>query len=335
MTLHKPFALAAAAALCAILCAGCGSSKPAATAASSQARAKEELSIAYQYGLAYAPLILCQKDGLIEKAYKEKTGKELTVVWNQMSSGADINTGFASGSIDVGFMGVAPAITGISKSVGYKVFTNLSGQEHGMMTNDPDIKNFDDLIGSSHQIALVNTGSIQHIILAKALAENGYDAHALDSNIAAMKHPDGMSSVETGSVACHLTSNPYIYKERDNADLHEIDLVKNAWPADSSFIVGVASETLHSDSPELYEAVCSALGSAIDSINSDIEGAAKITCEFNGNTYEDELKYLKAGSYNASTKGILGLAKFMYENGFTEKNFENYSDLVFDNVSGD
>ena len=30
-----------------------------------------------------------------------------------MSSGADINTGIASGSIDVGFMGVAPAITGI------------------------------------------------------------------------------------------------------------------------------------------------------------------------------------------------------------------------------
>ena len=75
------------------------------------------LNIAYQYGLAYAPVIIVQKQELIEKAYKEATGKEVTVVWNQMSSGADINTGISSGGLDVGFMGVAPAITGVTKEV--------------------------------------------------------------------------------------------------------------------------------------------------------------------------------------------------------------------------
>ena len=80
-----------------------------------------------------------------------------------------------------------------------------------MMAHDESIKELKDLIGSSHQIALVNIGSIQHIILAKALVDNGYDAHALDSNIVAMKHPDGMNSVETNSISCHLTTNPYIY----------------------------------------------------------------------------------------------------------------------------
>ena len=339
-TVRKLIPILLATVLSCALFTGCGSSAPAQAPAQAQSpaqaqAAKAELRIAYQYGLAYAPLILCQKNGLLEKAYKEKTGNELTVVWNQMSSGADINTGFASGSLDIGFMGIAPAITGISKNVGYKIFTNLSGQEHGLMTNDPEISGFDDIIGSSSQIALVNTGSIQHIILAKALSENGYDAHVLDSNIVAMKHPDGMSTVESGSVACHLTSNPYIYKERDNSDLHEIEAVKSAWPADNSFIVGVASQDLHEKDPALYDAVCSAFGAAIDMINGDMEGSAKITCEFNGNTPEDELKYMKAGSYGAETKGVLSLAKFMFANGFVEKDFENYSDLVFDNVSGD
>ena len=114
------------------------------------------LNIAYQYGLAYAPLIVAQNQGLIEKAYKNITGKDVTVVWNQMSSGADINTGIASGSLDVGFMGIAPAITGVTKGVGYKIFTNLSGQEHCLMTNNINITSFDDLIGSKYQIALVN-----------------------------------------------------------------------------------------------------------------------------------------------------------------------------------
>ncbi|MBP5606941.1 MAG: ABC transporter substrate-binding protein, partial [Lachnospiraceae bacterium] len=87
-----------------------------------------EINIAYQYGLAYAPLIVCQEKKLIEEAYKSATGGEVTVTWTQMSSGADINTGIASGTLDVGFLGVAPAISGVAKNVGYKIFTNLSGQ---------------------------------------------------------------------------------------------------------------------------------------------------------------------------------------------------------------
>lgn len=214
---------------------------------------KDTLNIAYQYGLAYAPLVIAQKQNLIEHAYKEKTGKDVEVVWTQMSSGADINTGIASGNINVGFMGIGPAITGVSKQVGYKIFTNLSGQEHCLMVNDKNIQGFDDLIGSDHQIAVVNIGSFQHMILAKALAESGYDPHALDQNLIAMKHPDGMASLETKSVSGHVTTNPYIYKERENEELHEIDAVNAVYPKENSFIVGVASEQLYEENQELYE----------------------------------------------------------------------------------
>ncbi|MCR5089637.1 MAG: ABC transporter substrate-binding protein [Oscillospiraceae bacterium] len=292
------------------------------------------LHIAYQYGLAYAPLIICQENKLIEKAVKEATGKDAEISWDQMSSGADINVGIASGNIDVGFMGIAPAITGISKNVGYKIFTNLSGQEHGMMTNDSEISSLADIIGSSKQVALVNIGSIQHIILGLALSANGYDAHALDSNLVAMKHPDGMTALESNSIACHLTSNPYIYKERNNDTLHEISEVKDCWSTENSFIVGVASTSRFSENPEVYDALCSAIAEAIDFINNDIESAAKITCEYNGNSYEDELFYLQAGNYSSETKGVFELAQFMFENAFIEKGFEDYSDLVFSNVKG-
>lgn len=293
------------------------------------------IHIAYQYGLAYAPLIICQNDKLIEKAYKAATGNDVEVKWDQMSSGADINTGIASGNINVGFMGIAPAITGISKNVGYKIFTNLSGQEHGLMTNDPAIKDLGDIIGSSKQIALVNTGSIQHIILGLALDANGYDAHALDSNIVAMKHPDGMTALESKNLACHLTSSPYIYRERDNSELHELAEVKDIWSVDKTFIVGVASIALVNDNPELYKAICEAVSSAINYINNDTESAAKATCEYNGNTYEDELAYLQLGHYSTETTGIFELAKFMYKNGFTDTEFKDYNELVFENVVGD
>ncbi len=293
------------------------------------------LNLAYQYGLAYAPLVIVQEQKLIENAYEEATGKKVTVTWNQMSSGADINTGISGGSLDAGFMGVGPAVTGVTKGVGYKIFTNLSGQEHGIMTNDESIQSFDDLIGSSKQIALVNIGSFQHIILALALETPGYPPHAMDANIVAMAHPDGMAALESGNVACHLTSSPYIFKEREETNLHEIKDVSDAWGVEGSFIVGVASEKIHDENPELYQALCDAIKEAIDYMNDSPEEAAKLTCEFDGNSVEDELAYIEKSNYTIETKGLFELASFMARTEFIETAPGSYEDLVFDNVSGD
>lgn len=297
--------------------------------------ADASLNIAYQYGLAYAPLIVAQDQGLIEAAYEEATGKTAEITWTQMSSGADINTGIAAGELDAGFLGVGPAITGVTKGVGYKIFTNLSGQEHGMMTNSEDFQKLEDLVGSNAQIALVNTGSIQHIILAKALDEAGLDAHALDANIVAMKHPDGMAALLSGSAQAHLTSSPYIFMEQNEEDLYPIEEVAAAWTADDSFIVGVASEELFDEDPELYTALVDGIAAAIQYVNDNPEETAALTCEYDGNTAEDELFYLGKGVYKTQTSGIMEMAEFMGRTGFIENAPEAFTDLVFDNVEGD
>ena len=294
-----------------------------------------KLSLAYQYGLAYAPALIAQQEGYIEEAYKEATGKDVEITWNQMSSGADINTGIASGELSGGFMGLAPAITGVMKGVGYRVFSNLSGQRHGLMTNDPSITSLGDLVESDRQIALVNIGSIQHILLAKALTDSGFDAHALDANIVAMAHPDGMTALESGSVSCHLTSSPYIFMELENDTPTELPEVNSTWTDKDSFIVGVASEELKAGDPDLYKALCDGISRGIDLINSDPEAAAELIYELDGNTLEDELAYMKLGSYSVETSGIFEIATFMAENGFLEAAPASYEDLVFENVKGD
>lgn len=316
---------------------GCGSgtgTESEGTEGANSTATTATLDIAYQYGLAYAPLMIAQEQGMIEEAYKELTGDEVVVNWNQMSSGADINTGIAGGSIQVGFMGIAPAITGVMSNVGYKIFTNLSGQEHGLMTNDANITSLEDLVGSDNQIALVNIGSIQHITLAKALVNAGLDAHALDASLVAMKHPDGKTALESGSIPCHLTSSPYIYQERENESLYEIPGVDQVFSVEDSFIVGVASESLNAENPQLYEALCTAIGEAVDYMNENTEEAAKITCVYDGNDEATELQYLEKGYYSTQTKGVFDLAVFMAENGFIEQAPGEYYDLAFNNVVG-
>lgn len=313
-----------------MLIAGCGNSN----AEKESNQEKKKIAIAYQYGLAYAPALIVQKNLLIEEKYKESTGKEIEVTWTQMNSGADINTGIASGNIDIGFLGIAPAITGCINEVGYKIFTNVSGQEHGIMTNQETIQNLGDLVESQNQIALVNIGSIQHIILARALQNAGYDPHALDTNIVAMKHPDGMNALQAGNVSCQLTTNPYLLKERQDSSLHEVSGISEVWSKEDTFIVGVASETMYKENQELYQAVCDAIKAAINLINTNTEEAAKLTYDLDGNSLQDEIAYMQAGTYSVETKGIFELAKFMGDAGFIDKTPETYQDLVFGNVSG-
>ena len=289
---------------------------------------KTKLTIAHQYGIAYAPLEVMKQQKLIEKHYD---GVE--VEWSTLNSGSAINEGFLSGDIDVGAMGVGPAVTGVTSGVPYKICSNMSAQPHKIMTNNPNIKSLKDI--TDEKIALVNIGSIQHILLAMAAKEQLGDAHALDENIAAMAHPDGMSSLISGSVDCHLTTSPYVFKEAEEDGITEVEALESVWPSGNSFIV--ASTDLQENNPELYDAVVAALAEAIDYINNNTAEAAEMLCEAEDVDAATMEKWLtdKDCVYSTETKGVMDMANFMAEEGFLENEGpKDFSDLAFDNVKG-
>ena len=291
---------------------------------------KTKLTIAHQYGIAYAPLEVMKQQKLIEKHYD---GVE--VEWSTLNSGSAINEGFLSGDIDVGAMGVGPAVTGVTSGVPYKICSNMSAQPHKIMTNNPNIKSLKDI--TDEKIALVNIGSIQHILLAMAAKEQLGDAHALDENIAAMAHPDGMSSLISGSVDCHLTTSPYVFKEAEEDGITEVEAQESVWPSGNSFIVAVASTDLQENNPELYDAVVAALAEAIDYINNNTAEAAEMLCEAEDVDAATMEKWLtdKDCVYSTETKGVMDMANFMAEEGFLENEGpKDFSDLAFDNVKG-
>ena len=306
--------------------AGCGGSSDSGDDAA-------KLTIVQQYGMAYAPLKVIQEKGLIEENYDG----DVEVNFQTLNSGASINDAFVAGDVDVGLMGVAPAITGsLNEGVPYKICTNVSAQPHRLMTNDPNIKTLKD-IGEKDQIALVNIGSIQHILLAMAAKEQLGDAHALDNNIAAMAHPDGMTALLNGSVKCQLTTSPFVFKEAEEEGISEVEAIESVWPEGNSFIVAVASTDLHDNNPALYEAVLAAFNDAIAFMNDDPEAAAEMLCvdeDVDAATY---LEWLNdpACSYSTNLTGVSTMAKFMTEEGFLEDvQFDDISQLVYEGVEG-
>lgn len=291
----------------------------------------EKLTVVQQYGMAYAPFQIMEQQGLIEKHYDG----DVEVEYKQLNSGASINDSFISGDVEVGAMGVAPAITGALTDVGYKICSNMSAQPHRLMTNDSSIKSLKD-IGEKDQIALVNIGSMQHILLALASEKELGDAHALDNNIVAMAHPDGMAALINGTVKCQLTTSPYVFKEASEG-MTEVDVLSDVWPEGNSFIVAVASQKLYDENPELYQAVVDAIAEACDYLTENKEEAAELLCENEDVDAATMLEWLEdpACLYSTELKGVMDMANFMSENGFLEVDgAESISDLAFDNVKG-
>ena len=293
-----------------------------------------KLTIAYQGGIGYAPVHILEAKKLIEKNYKEATGKDVTVKFQKLDSGADINTGIIGGTIDIGCMGIAPAVSAVSSGVPAKVLTGLCSQTHGLMTNDPAIKTLADI--KDNQIALVNIGSIQHILLAMAAEKELGDPHALDNNIVKMSHAEGYAALEAGTYKLHLTSSPFINRERENDKFTEIKAVNEIWPDGNTFLVALASTAIQQENSELFKAVQDSFKEAIDFINTNEQEAAEIIAVYLGQDAQTTLKDLQdeTSMFFGELKGATQMADFMKRAGFIEKAV-TFKDFTYPGVKGD
>lgn len=294
---------------------------------------KATLTIAYQGGTGYAPVHIMQAKAYIETEYKNSTGKEVEVKFQKLDSGADINTGIIGGSIDIGCMGLGPAISAVASKIPAKIMTGLCSQSHGLMTSDKNIKSLADI--GNEQIALVNIGSFQHILLAMACEKELSDPHALDNNIVKMAHAEGYAALEAGTYKLHLTSSPYINRERENPNFTEIKAVNEVWPDGNIFLVALASTKLQEENKELFDAVTKAFSQAIEFINNNAEESAEIVAKQLGADVDTTLADMtdETSSFFTELKGVTQMAEFMYRAEFINTEV-SLDDLVFSGVSG-
>ncbi len=321
--------MTAMALLSSVFLTGCGTDSDGSSSA--EREKKNTVTIAMQNGMSYAPLTIMKEQQLAEK-YCEG----IEIKWATLNSGSAVNEGMASGEIDFGGMGISPAITAVASGMPVKIAASLDSMPNKLMSNDPDIHALED-ITKSDKIAAVNIGSFQHILVAMAAKEQLGDARALDDNIVAMSHPDGMTALLNGSVDLQITNPPYLYQEMRNSTLHEVPGIEEVWPVGNSTIVLTGTEEIHDNYRNLYDGVMQALEEAIAFINEDPKGAAEILAaaeDLKASEYQTWLENEET-VFSTECKGIMEVTKFMDENGFMDYDApESFSDLAFDNVKG-
>ena len=111
---------------------------------SSQARAEDkEVTFARQYGISYLPLMIMEKNTLIEKQAKARGLGDITVSWKTLAGGADMNDALLSKSLDFVSGGVAPMIKIWAKTKGnynVKAVGSINSMPLYLNTSNPNVK---------------------------------------------------------------------------------------------------------------------------------------------------------------------------------------------------
>jgi NitT/TauT family transport system substrate-binding protein len=285
------------------------------------------MTIAYQPGIGYAQLLIMKQEGWLEEDLPETE-----ISWQQLSSGAAIRDGMLAGDIQVGSGGVGPFLVGYDAGVDWKLLSALNEMDLWLMAVDENIQNLGDFGDGS--IATPAPDSIQAVVLRKGAQEQLGDAKALDSNIVALAHPDGLQALLSGQISGHLTSPPFQFQEQDQGArpiLKSFDLF-----GPHTFNSVFVRQDYHDENPEAMDALYSNIQEATELIESDPDRAAEILSEESGGeTSAEEFKRFmteEGVAYTTQPRGFIEFAEFMQQTGLIKKVPGSQEDLVFDNL---
>lgn len=131
----------------------------------------------------------------------------ITVELVQFNNGGDLMTAMASGEVDVGYVGITPVLSSVSKDVPVKVISSAQTEGSGIVVTDASgITSAADLKGKS--IATPGEASIQHALLSYYLSKNNMSID--DLNVSAMKVPSMNDALKTGQIDGIITFQPYV-----------------------------------------------------------------------------------------------------------------------------
>ena len=84
-------------------------------------QSQKTITIAEQYGLAYAPVQLIKELQLLEES-----DPELKVEWKQLSNTTSIRESMLAGEVDIAFMAIPPFLIARYKGMELKIISGLS-----------------------------------------------------------------------------------------------------------------------------------------------------------------------------------------------------------------
>ena len=240
-----------------------------------------EITIAQQFGVAFLPFMLMERDNLVEK-HAKAAGIELKTNWQKVAGPSVINDGLLSGTVHFGAVGAPSLITLWSKTkgnVGIKGMAAMTSYPLYFVTRNPDLKTLKD-VSQKDKIAVPSVKiSTQALMLQMAAADLFGQANyqKFDEYTVSLAHPDAMVALmnNTGGVNAHFATSPFYEAEMKIPGARVLTTSYEILGGRASALVIIATSKFHDANPKVYKAFLAAEKEAIEIINKDKRKAAQ------------------------------------------------------------
>jgi NitT/TauT family transport system substrate-binding protein len=310
-----------------------------ATPATARAEASE-VRISYGFGILYLPLMVMDRERLLEKHAKAAGLGDVRVEWKTFDGGNVINDAMLSGALDIAGIGVPGFLTLWAKAkdtpAEVRGLTGMSSSSMYLMTRNPNVKSLKDFTDRDRIAVPGVKTSLPAVLLHMAAAKEFGDANyaKLDPITVPLPHPDAVAVMLSGrsEVNSHMASPPFSYMEDGAPGLHRvfnsIDLLGNVM-LDMTF----ATKKFHDANPKLAAAFVAAMEDACALIAKDRKKAAEI---YNAvakvkPSADETLKILNDpdSRFSAVPNGMMKYAEFMARVGTIKSKPADWKQLFF------
>jgi NitT/TauT family transport system substrate-binding protein len=295
-------------------------------------------------GIGFLPLLVMESQKSIEKHAAELGNKGLKVSYVNLGGPAVVNDALLSGAAHMAAAG-PPAflflwdrtrdnaqITGIAAMTSLPMYLN---------TNNPDIKALRDITAKDRMAVTAIKVSIPSIIMQMAARKEFGEKETFryDRFTVGLPHPDGVAALLSGisEIDLHFTSVPFHTRELKDPRVHTILVSDDVMGGSTTFTMLYTTRKFRDENPLTYKAIVRAVKDAIDYINQDKRGAARIYFDSiggKGETMEEIMAALNdpKNVITMAPQNTLKYAQFMHEIGSLRNRARSWKDLFFPEI---
>jgi NitT/TauT family transport system substrate-binding protein len=305
-----------------------------------------EVTVAQQYGVAFLPMMIMERDGLAEKHAKKAGLDGVKLNWVKVAGPSVMNDGLLSGTMHFAAQGAPSMITLWDRTrgnMGIKGVSAMTTYPLYLVTKNPDVKSIKDFTDKD-KIAVPSVKiSTQAIMLqmaaAEAFGEKNYTK--LDPLTISLAHPDAFLALtnNTAGVNAHFASSPFYEQEIKMPGAHVITTNYKILGGPASALIVTTTTKFRESNPKTYRAFYDGLAEAIEVVNKDKRAAAKAYLEMakdTKNSVEDIFAIIndKDYAYTLQPQKVLKTAQFMAKVGSIKQTPKTVEEMFFPEAAG-
>jgi NitT/TauT family transport system substrate-binding protein len=297
-------------------------------------------------GVGFLPLLVMEKNKLVEK-HAEKVGVgDLQVQWIELGGPSAMNDALLSGAVD--FIAAGPPaflvlwdrtrdserVRGIAAMTSLPMYLN---------TTRANLKKLEDLTDADKIGMTAIKVSIPAIVMQMYAAERygAPEAGRFDKYTVQMTHPDGVIALlgGSGAISAHFTSPPFHQRERKDSRVHTVMTTDDVMKGSTTFTMLSTTTTFHDQNPQAVAAVFAALEEANETIRNDKNSAARLMLSSTTESgfSEQELQEVindPAVKFTTTPENVMKYAEFMNRAGTLKAAPSSWKELFFPEIHG-